>query len=455
LIFVLYPFHPCNPWLSILIAISMKRYAVLVLILLAGGGAAALSWKLWPRTPQPQPPALDPSAVDPVVWRAVEAAREEVERAPQSARAWGRLGMVLLAHQYRPEAAASLARAEQLDPRDARWPYYQAQAVRRSDPESAIAHLRRAIAAGAEGDDPRLLLAELLLQLGRLDEAETLFRAVLSREPDNSRAHMGLAQTAFARDDFTVCVEQLRQAKGDPHTRRAAHMLLAQVEQRRGDRAAAEKALREGQDLPDDIPWPDPLFDAVQGMVVGHLQVITRAASLLHQNQPMEAIPLLQRASEDYPESGWACVLLGRAWIRAGNLPAAEKAFREALRRTPDSVEGHFYLGVVLSEQKDYAAAIPYFDKATQLKPDYALAWYNLGFCRKQQGDRAAAREAFQMAISCKPQFAEARINLGELLAEEGELKAAEEQLQQGVDLSPDDARARRLLETVRKRIKP
>jgi tetratricopeptide (TPR) repeat protein len=441
--------------LSIFIAISMKRYAVLVLILLAGGSAAALAWKLWPRTPQLQPPALDPSGVDPVVWRAVEAARVDVERAPQSARAWGRLGMVLLAHQYRPRAAVCLARAEQLDARDARWPYYQAQAVRRSDPESAIAHLRRAIAAGAEGDESHLFLAELLLQLGRMDEAEALFRTVLGREPDNSRAHMGLAQTAFERDDLTVCLEHLRQATDDPHTRRAAHVLLAEAHQRRGDRAAAEKALREGQDLPDDLPWPDPLSDAVQELVVGYLQVITHAASLLQQNQPMEAIPLLQRASEDYPESGWACVLLGRSWIRAGNLPAAKKAMHEALRRAPDSVEGHFYLGVVLSEQKDYAAAIPYFDEATQLKPDYALAWYNLGFCRKQQGDRAAARQAFQMAIACKPQFAEARINLGELLAEEGKLNAAEEQLRQGVQLSPNDTRARQLLETVQNRHKP
>jgi tetratricopeptide (TPR) repeat protein len=432
-----------------------RRFLVLLCALVLFLVFSVFSVTLWLAPHPPQPPALDPSGVDPVVWRAVEAARVEVERAPQSARAWGRLGMVLLAHQYRAEAAVCLARAEQLDPRDGRWPYYQAQAVRRSDPESAIAHLRRTIAAGAEGDEPRLLLAELLLQLGRLDEAETLFRTVLSREPDNSRAHMGLAQTAFERDDFTVCLEHLRQAKDDPHTRKAAHILLAEVQQRRGDRAAAEKALREGQDLPDDLPWPDPLSDAVQELVIGYLQVITRAASLLHQNQPMEAVPLLQRASEDYPESSWACVLLGRAWVRAGNLPAAKKALHEALRRTPDSVEGHFYLGVVLSEQKDYAAAIPYFDKATQLKPDYALAWYNLGFCRKQQGDRAAAREAFQMAIACKPQFAEARINLGELLAEEGKLKAAEEQLRQGVQLSPNDTRARQLLETVQKRVKP
>jgi tetratricopeptide (TPR) repeat protein len=427
----------------------MKRYAILAMVLLVVGGGAALTWKLWPSTP-PQPPALDPSGIDPMVWRALEAARAEVERAPRSSRAWGRLGMVLLAHQLRSESLVCLARAEQLDPRDARWPYYQALAVRRSDPEAAIAHLRRAVAAGTD-DGPRLLLAELLLQRGQLDEAETQFRAVLSQEPTNSRAHLGLAQAAFERDDLPGCLEQLRRALDDPHTRKAAHTFLAEVEQRRGDRAAAEKASREAQALPDDARWPDPLAEAVQEMVVGHLEVVTRAAALLQQNQPEQAIPLLQRAIADYPESSWACVLLGRAWIRAGDLATAEKALQEAVRRDPDTVEGQFYLGVALSEQKHFTAAIPHFQKAARLKPDYALAWYNLGFCRKQQGDRAGAREAFQMAIACKPQFAEARVNLGELLAEDGEVEAALEQLRQGVELAPNDARARRLLEMVRK----
>jgi tetratricopeptide (TPR) repeat protein len=432
----------------------MKRYAVAVLILLLGG-SAALTWKLWPRTPAPVPPALDPSGIDPVVWRAVEAARAEVVRAPQSARAWGRLGMVLLAHQIRNESVVCFSRAAQLDPHDARWPYYQAMALRRSDPEAAIAQLRRAVAAGTERDEPRLLLAELFVQCGRLDEAETLLRAILDRDPENSRAHLGLAQAAFERDNLPTCLEHLRQAQNDPHTRKAAHTFLAEVQQRRGDRAAAEKALREGQALPDDLPWPDPLYEPVRDMVVGYLQVITRAANFLHQDQPQEAIPLLERAAADYPDASWACVLLGRAWLRTGNFAAAEKALRESVRRDPDSVEGHFYLGVVLSEQKDFAAAIGYFRKATELKPDHALAWYNLGFCRKQKGDRAAACAAFQKAIACKPQFAEARINLGELLAEEGEWNAAEKQLRQGIQLSPNDNRARRLLESVRKRAKP
>jgi tetratricopeptide (TPR) repeat protein len=431
----------------------MKRLRIPILALFVLGGAAALAWKVWPRTPLPQPPALDPSGVDPVVWRAVAAAREKVQSRPQSAAAWGQLGMVLLAHQFRNEALPCLARAEQLDPGDGRWPYYQALALRRSDPEATIAHLRRALAAGPEHVGPRLLLAEMLVQRGGVDEAEAIFRAVLEREPDNRRACLGLAQAAFERDDLAVCRERLGQAADDPHTRKAARTFLAEVEQRCGDRPAAEKVLSQARDLPDDLPWPDPLAEEVQALVVGHLEVVTRAASLLQQDRLREAIPLLQRAVEDYPESSWARILLGRAWLRGGNLAAAGAVFQEAVRRAPEAVEAQFYLGVVLSEQKQWEAAIPYFREAARLKPDHALAWYNLGFCRKQQGDRSGAREAFRTAIACKPQFAEARVNLGELLAQEGQIDAALEQLRQAIRLAPDDPRARRLLESVQKQV--
>lgn len=429
----------------------MKRYLLTALFLLLGGGIAALTWRFWPSKPQ-QPPLLDSTGVDPIVWRVIESARAEVERTPQSVRVWGRLGMVLLAHQYRAEAVVCLARAEQLDPHDARWPYYQAMAVYRSDPESAIAALSRVLRIGLARTEPRLLLAELLLQRGRLNEAESLFGDVLNLQPDDSRAHLGMAKAAFAREDFSASLEHLRPVQDDPHTRKAAHMLLAEVQLRRGDRTAAEKALREGQDLPDDTLWPDPLYEPVQEMVVGYLHVISRAAALLKQDQVEQAISLLQRISEDYPQSDWACLLLGRAWLRLGNFAAAEAALRESLRRAPESVETHFYLGVVLSEQKKFADAVPFFRKTVELKPDYALAWYNLGICRKQQGNRADALTAFRKAIDCKPQLAEARINLGALLFEEGQLDAAEEQLRQGVQQLPNDKRARELLETLRKR---
>jgi tetratricopeptide (TPR) repeat protein len=430
-----------------------RRYVALAVLLLGLAATAGFAWKWWFRPAPIGPPALDSAGVDPMVWRAIEAAREAVFREPESDRAWGRLGMVLLAHQLRDEAGVCLARAEQLNSRDVRWPYYQAIAVRRSDPEAAIAHLRRVAAAdGEEMEAPRLLLGELLVEGGRLDEAETLFRNVLRRDPHNSRAYVGLAHVAFERDDMSACLAHLREASENPCTRKAAHMFLAEVQQRRGDRAAAEESLRQAQQLPDDAPWPDPLAEPIRELVVGHLEVVTHAAALLQQDEAAQAIPLLQQAIDDYPESNWARILLGRAWLRVRNLTEAERILRSAVERAPDAVEAHFYMGVVLFEREEIEAAVPFFRKAVELKPDYALAWYNLGHCLKRRGDRAEALAAFRAAVACKPQFAQAHTNLGELLADEGRLDEAGEHLRRASRLAPQDTRARQLLESVQKR---
>ncbi|HTU89466.1 MAG TPA: tetratricopeptide repeat protein [Gemmataceae bacterium] len=425
------------------------RYLALAILSVGVAGAAGLGWRLWLRPRPVEPPGVEPAGVDPAIFRAVERARAEVRQQPSSAQSWGRLGMILLVHQFRDEARICLARAEQLDRRDVRWPYYQALALRLSDPD-AVVHLRRAVVLAEEAEEtPRLLLGELLVQCGQLDEAETIFGDILKRDAHNSRAHLGLARAAFERDDLPASLTHLQEAKSDLRTRKAAQALLAKVQQRRGDRAAAEEALRLARSLPEDDPWPDPLAEQFQALGVGRLMTLARAYSLIQQDRIPEAIQLIQQSLEDYPDQGRDWVLLGRAFLRGKNVPAAEQAFRTALQKEPSFVEANFYLGVVLFFQSKPREAAPYFQRATELKPDYAQAYYNLGHCLKQQGDRPGALAAFRKAVACDPQYANARTNLGELLAEDGQIDAALEQLRRA---APDDARAKQLLESVRKR---
>src|SRR5579859_5972390 len=80
-------------------------------------------WLWWARTPRPEPPRPDLSDADPQVVEAIEEARQAVLHAPRSASAWGRLGMVLRAHDFGEEANTCFAHAEQLDPNEPRWPY--------------------------------------------------------------------------------------------------------------------------------------------------------------------------------------------------------------------------------------------------------------------------------------------------------------------------------------------
>jgi tetratricopeptide (TPR) repeat protein len=420
-------------------------------VLLAALVAAGFGLARRPR--EPEPPGIDPGRVDPAVGRTIERSRAEVVRSPHSGEAWGKLGMKFLGHHFFAEAVACLARAEQLDPGEARWPYLQALAVRRTDPDAAIVKLRRAVEVC--GDSPpvaRLMLAELLLQRGHLEEAEAHFGRALAHDPEGGRAQLGLGQVAYERDALSDALGHGRRAAADPRTAKAANVFLAEVYQRLGDRAAAEQALLRSRSLPDDPRPPDPYADEVVALQVGLHAGLARGFELLRQDRVPEALRLIQQTANDYPESAPAWLLLGRILVRARNLPAAEQALRLALERDPDAAEVEFYLGVVSFLRKDSKAAAPHFRRATELKPDYALAHYNLGQCLLQRGDRAGAVAACRAALHCQPDLADAHVSLGELLAQQGRRDEATAHLRQALALRPADARARQLLEQVQKR---
>src|SRR5437899_2101638 len=122
---------------------------------------------LWFRSAPPDPPDVVLTGLDPTVVNVVEESRAAVRHSPRSAAAWGRLGMVLVVHDFHAEANRCFAQSERLDPRDPHWPYYQGITLFLGDPKAAIPKLRRAVAlCGDRPDVPRLRLAETLFAQG-------------------------------------------------------------------------------------------------------------------------------------------------------------------------------------------------------------------------------------------------------------------------------------------------
>jgi tetratricopeptide (TPR) repeat protein len=419
-------------------------------ILAVVGGAALLigiGGYLYYRPAALEPPGVVLQEVDPAVAAVVEEAYQAVRRSPRSAKAWGRLGMVLLAHDFLCEANVCLSQAERLDPQEPRWPYYQGIALFLGDPDAAIPKLQRAADRCADTDDaPRLRLAEVLLGQGRAAEATDQFRDTLRRDPGNPRAHLGLARVCYERDDLPGCLAHLRQCADNPFTRKAASALLAEAEQRRGEKKAVAQHLHQGAPLPDDPVWPDPFVEELEQLKRGKQGCLARMESLLAQNRVSEAVQLLRQRVQDHPDSDWAWLWLGRLLVQQEQFGGAERVLREAARQAPESVETQFYLGVALYCQGKSREAGLFFRRATALKPDYALAHYNLGHCLLQQDDRTAALGAFRMAVRCKANFADAHTNLGDLLIQDGRYAEGLVHLRHAVALNPGDRRANKLL---------
>ena len=436
---------PCNP--GALVPGKGRRLRCrlsLFLGLLLIGGAVGYHWS---RSAPPDPPEIVLTDVDPAVVKVVEDSQAAVRRSRWSAAAWGRLGMVLVVHDFHAEANRCFTQAERLDPLNPHWPYYQGLTLFLGDPKAAIPKLGRAVdLCGDRPDMPRLRLAELLFAQGYWNEAAEQFRRTLQHNPDNARAHLGLARVAYERNQWEESRNHLRQCILSPFTRKAAHALLAEIYQRQGNKAAAEEECQMVARMSEDLLWHDPFVEEAEQLRAGRQGCLAHAEKFVAQNRLAEAIALLQEQVRGDPTADWAFLWLGQLFLQQGDLPAAERALRQTIRLTPPSAAAHFHLGVALFRRHEFHEAAICFQCAAERKPDYALAYYNLGHCRKQLADRAGAIEAFRTAVRCRPCFADAHTNLGDLLAQDSQTAEALRHLQDAFALNPHDARACKLL---------
>jgi tetratricopeptide (TPR) repeat protein len=395
----------------------------------------------------PEPPAIVLQEVDPAVAVLVQEAYRVVHQSPRSAAAWGRLGMVLLAHDFLAEAIVCLSQAERFDPQEAQWPYYQGVALALGNPKAAIPKLERAVTlCGDTPDAPRLRLAELLLDQGRYGEATDHFRQILRRDPEHPLAHLGLARLSYQREALSEALAEIHRCGDNPFTHKAAAALWAEIRQRMENQATTPPHHPLAADLPDDPAWPDAFMEEVEQLKTGRQGGIARMERLLAQKRVPEAVQFLRDRLRDDPSSDWAWLWLGRLLIQQEQFELAERALREAVRQAPRSPETQFYLGVALYCQGKSGEAASSFRRATVLKPDYALAHYNLGHCLIQQGERTAALRAFRTAVRCKANFSDAHVNLGDVLIHNRQYAEGLIHLRYAAALNPADPRTKKLL---------
>jgi Tfp pilus assembly protein PilF len=323
-----------------------------------------------------------------------------------------------------------------------------------SDLEQGAAKLQRAIELFGDGADAaRLRLGELRLRQGRLDEAEDQFRRLLQRTSDHAGAHLDLARVAFERGDLRASLDHLSHSAANRRTQKASCVLAAEVHQRLADSAAAAQQRHRAAQLPDDPLWPDPVMDEVLRLRTGKQVRLAQADRLLNEGQQVKAIAQLQGIVQDYPESDWAWLLMGRAFLGRNELTTAEEALRKAAKLNDASIEVQFYLGVVLLLRDDSRSAASCFRRALEIKGDFAEAHHNLGHCLLRQGDRKGAAEAFRRAIVCKPNYSDAHLDLAELLVQVGEPGLALVHVRDALRLNPEGQRAKKLLGNVLARV--
>jgi tetratricopeptide (TPR) repeat protein len=478
----------------------MKRYLISLGLLVAAVGAA---W--WWFRPEPVTPPLPAGIEERDVRQAIEEARHQVLAEPDSADAWGHLGLVLMAHLFAEEADFCFAQAVQRAPSDARWPYGRGLIALKREPDKALPYFRQAAAlADHLSADTRsaihLQLADVLLEREQFDEAVALFRQEQRQRQDNPRAAMGLGLIAAMHNDDQAATKNFTIARESPFAFKKASAQLAALARGRNDLVAADTFEKETAQAPDDPPWPDPLLDEMIRLQVGRRGRERRAAYLEQHGHYKEAADLYLQQIEEQPTA--------RAYVGAGiglaRLRQYDRAFpllRKAVEMAPESAHAQYSLGLALFSRAErewqfvvlpasaasmvgflgspltpeppFAASAlalertvlafgaPHFREwlsdavkhtrlAAQLRPTHSKSYLFWGLSLKYLNEPAAAIEPLRKGIQCNPSDFELQFALGEVLLATGQRQEAATHFDNASRLRPSDARAAQALERLR-----
>ncbi|HEY3173470.1 MAG TPA: tetratricopeptide repeat protein [Thermoanaerobaculia bacterium] len=128
--------------------------------------------------------------------------------------------------------------------------------------------------------------------------------------------------------------------------------------------------------------------------------------------------------------------------LNAGNKPAAEAKFLEAVGKNPDLPQGWQALTTLAYDKKDWAKTLQYGQKAVDLDPSLTQTYGLLATAAQQTGDKKAAAEWQAKFESANPDTPESLYNKGVDAYNKKKIKDAEVLLQKAVDAKPDFALA-------------
>ena len=116
--------------------------------------------------------------------------------------------------------------------------------------------------------------------------------------------------------------------------------------------------------------------------------VLLLVLAAIAQRPPVAATPRAERAAPSWLADA-------ESLLASGRIREAKQKTEEELRAHPSSMDGYNLLGIICSQEKDYACAEGAFDRALKLDPASAETHNNLGNLLVTEGKPELAEKEF------------------------------------------------------------
>jgi protein O-GlcNAc transferase len=294
------------------------------------------------------------------------------------------------------------------------------------------------------------------LKAGRLSEAATVYRDIVTEDPRHWQGLHLLGLIAYKQGQFPEALQLMLQCLQVKPDLAEAYSDLGVVLKDMGRLDEARDACEKAIALkPGFCPAYSNLGNILKAQ--GRLEaaatsyrraltiepgfadaLINLANVLVLMGDIEEALPVARNAVSLAPLHAEAHVVLGHALRRAGKSEEAIKTYFHALEIRPEYGPVYSDLGCILSEQGQHEEAIQAHERALLFSPNYAEAHNNLGITLRNLGRWVEAVQHYRQAITLKTDYAEAYSNLGAVLDLLGRHEEAVEAYRRAVALKPE-----------------
>ena len=243
----------------------------------------------------------------------------------------------------------------------------------------ALPELQKAVQLDPRVIKPHLVLAYVLDQTGKRQEAEEQWRKALALDPKSAMALEGLTADLLARKDYQGVILLLQDA---PRTE-TLNIRLAQALGRLNMINPAYQVLQEAlKASPNSVR----LASAMTAVVIK-----------MGRNQ--EAIDLLQHAVDTNPGNQEAQVELFRLLVLTNHITQAQPMGPKMLELHPKDPEVLYLNGIIFRSVGDYPKAKTLLEQAVAIDPNFFNSRYNLGMVLVFLKEWQEAKEQLEKAI--------------------------------------------------------
>jgi tetratricopeptide (TPR) repeat protein len=315
------------------------------------------------------------------------------------------------------------------DQAPARAPFLRLRALIRlnaGDLDNALADMKEALTINAHDRDDLQLDGDILMKMGRTEDAIAAYKQVLSADPSNRFAliSLGFASRVAQRDqDAEMYFERLEKIAP---TLYIPYLALGDLYTARRQFTRAEASYKKAYAL--DSHKPLVMAGGMNAAIEGH-DIALAGTWLSRVTSGMDREPQILREKERYLSF-------------KGDYQASADVAQQALKVLPQDRDVIVYLGydlLHLERYDDLLRLTTQYSSVLPKEPDIPLLQ---GYVHKHEGQSEEARQDFTEALKRDPEVVTAYVNRGYTLNDLGESKAAADDFEAALKREPGNGEA-------------